>query len=361
MPIVNLGNYYKEEHKNTVTLTNDQVVSARTEANIYRQCIEAGKEHSGYNTNRVIANAEAHLEGVFSLMLGEKKDFDDVTVDDVRKIADRFIVDGKRYPTRGEALNEKNFRNALYEISMLTTAGLSYSHNSPKVGFLDAKNEPLTVYPDTMLPEEPKEVKEPKRPGWFKSVMHKLFNFFSGTFDKYDADVEEYNAYVNAYDIYTEKRNAIENAVNESKKQSVDLWDTAAKELANKENVELNNHRQRDYSIADELRVKANEIAAAEDAINKIMQLDDSISNKADAKAHGINSLAEAINKLTQLDDSAANKADENDHGINDLVEALNTDRQLDDSVANEVRYKQLATTAAIKAAIENNKDLEMQ
>lgn len=333
MPIVNFGNYYKEEHLNTVTLTHDLVVSARIEANIYRQCIEAGKEYSGFNTSRVIANSEAHLEGVFSLMLGEKKDFDDVTVDDVRKIADRFIVDGERYPTRGEALNEKNFRNALYEISMLTTAGLSYSHNSPKVGFLDAKNEPLTVYPDTMLPEEPKEVKEPKRPGWFKSVMHKLFNFFSGTFDKYDADVEEYNAYVNAYDIYTEKRNAIEDAVNESKKQSVDLWDAAAKELANKENVELNNHRQRDYSIADELRVKANEIAAAEDAINKIMQLDDSVANKADEKAHGMNS----------------------------LVEALNTDRQLDDSVANEARSNQLSTTAAIKAALENNKDLEMQ
>lgn len=251
MPIINMSNYYKGEHLNTVSIVGDQVVSAQIEANVYRRCIEEGREYSGFNMNRVIANSEAHLKGVYSCMLGKEVEYDDVTVEDVRNIADRFMVDGNRYHTRGGAINETNYRNVLFEISMLTTAGLTAHSSAPRIGFLDAKNEPLTVFPDVLVPEEPTPVTAPKKPGWFKTFMNKHFNLFKDTFAKYDNDVDEYNRYVDDYNRYMEKRERAESISEENKKQSEELCDEYKKEIISANAKE--EARQLDSSFVKEI------------------------------------------------------------------------------------------------------------
>lgn len=220
MSIINMSDYYKGEHLNTVSIVGDQVLSAQIEANVYRRCIEECREYSGFNMNRVIANSEAHLKGVYSCMLGKEVEYDDVTVEDVRNIADRFMVDGNRYHTRGSAINDKNFRNVLFEISMLTTAGLAAHSSAPRVGFLDAKGEPLTVSPDVLMPEEPEAVPEPKRPGFFKSLLHNMFGLFKGAFERYENETRAYEDYQGRLDRYNRAADRINEINAENSRQS---------------------------------------------------------------------------------------------------------------------------------------------
>ena len=253
MPIINLSEYYNEEHTKTINEALAKPMFSWQESLIYRQLIEENREYSGFNMNRVISNAEAHLSGAFRFVLGKEVAFEDVTVDDVRTLADRFMMNGERYPTRGEDIHDKNFKNVLYEISMLTTVSLYPRSDFPRVGFLDAQNEPLAIYPDSRLPKEPDFVAEPKAPGRFKTFMHEKFNLYKNTFAKYEADLKKYNKYISKKTTYDNDRNTAENVVNKNKEQGVELWNAVRKELAGENVVENNKSRQLDHSISEEI------------------------------------------------------------------------------------------------------------
>lgn len=160
-----------------------------------------------YTTKKHI---DAHLGGVFGTMLD--KDglrADDLTVQDVRDIADRFWVDGKRYDIRGDMISDANYKNVISEIAMRVSMSFSGNPKGQSVGFLDKDKMPFEFKLDAFLPKEPEEVSVPKKPGVFKRIMNKVFGAFEDDFKAYEKGMEERVAYEQKLAAYEERLNGV--------------------------------------------------------------------------------------------------------------------------------------------------------
>lgn len=146
----------------------------------------------------------AHLGGIFGKILDKDGlSTDNLSVEDVRGIADRFWVGGSRYDIRGDMINEDNYKNVISEIALHTSMSFSGHVQGQEVGFLDVNKMPFEFKLDAFSPKEPEEVPVPKKPGIFKRVMNKVFGRFQSDFDTYEKNVkarEAYEAKKEAYD-----------------------------------------------------------------------------------------------------------------------------------------------------------------
>lgn len=159
------------------------MLAQRYQADVLRADVSADFFHEG------MLHADMHLGGVFAVMLGKDRlNINNVTVEDVRDLAERITISGKPYNYLDGDIHDGNYKKVLCHLSILTSMGLAADERSPLIGLVDMQNEPVDMFPTAFEPEPPEEVPVAKRPNLFKRVMNRLFNRFSADFEQYERD-----------------------------------------------------------------------------------------------------------------------------------------------------------------------------
>lgn len=263
MPIYNSTDSYYGDRADLVKRTFNDIVYTIEDARAFHECA-VENEPFPIPRPRAVSHANIHLAGLFFEMTNEDGlTVDNVTVDNVKAIAERFSVNGNRYDIRGNDINEKNYKNVLFDISLKTSMALCGHPNAPRVGMLNAENEPLLISSEAFAPEPPAEVKEPKRPNAFKRFMNRAFGRYKESFDAYNADLKAYNEYKKELDAYDQRSELYEAHAKENEAMS-----KALKQAYDKENsADTASVRQHDHTFSDELSGKSlGTTAAVKDA-----------------------------------------------------------------------------------------------
>ncbi len=213
------------------------VSGPRAYADLYRKGAQENKANWDYD---YVAkqHIDAHLGGVFGTMLG--KDglrTDDLTVQDVRDIADRIWIDGSRYDIRGDMISDANYKNVISEIAMRVSMSFSGNVKGPSVGFLDKDSMPFNVELDAFVVNAPEEVPVPKAPGFFKKVMNKLFGAFKSDIKAYDEQKEARAAYEKAMDDYEDYCYGMKHRSEKNVESSARLHAESTNDLFGKEKI----------------------------------------------------------------------------------------------------------------------------
>lgn len=320
MPTVNSVDYYSEKAADAVRSVyprSDSVTGPDVYAKVFH---ENAVNHKGnqFIDSVTADNINAHLSGVFSAMTGKKgMTLDNVTVEDVRAIADRFSVGGERYEIRGNDIREDNYKSVLGEIALLTSMGLSGDERAKSVGFLDENHEALMMKLDAFELRTPEEVTVPKKPNIFKRIMNKLFGAYDYDCRAYKnalAAREEYDQQKAKVDKYNE---ALDKRFDDNYEASVGLQDTYEKQVNVRENAQQ-------AVNANEANVKQpGKVELTQDIIDKLEalktpeekdikeQIDFDKLNKNIANTKENNAVNDVMDKLEQLQEQMVDNKSE--------------------------------------------------
>lgn len=166
-------------------------------------------ENNGMGTNFALRAAQ---KGIFREMLPEDGSISADSVEGTRMLADRISVDNSRYPIRGQAITQENYRYVLNDIALLTSMAMSgeeYTRNFdltadgvrklPTVGFLDRDNQPIDLVADANIVEKRYNPNidsihqfgdSLKKPNFFVRLLKNVFSSFGKKVDDYNAEVQ---------------------------------------------------------------------------------------------------------------------------------------------------------------------------
>ncbi|MBQ4165457.1 MAG: hypothetical protein IJD85_03955 [Oscillospiraceae bacterium] len=152
------------------------------------------------------------MNGIFKEMLPEDGSVSADSVEGTRMLADRISVDNSRYPIRGQAITQENYRYVLNDIALLTSMAMSgeeYTRNFdltadgvrklPTVGFLDRDNQPISLVADENIVEKRYNPNidsihqfgdSLKKPNFFVRLLKNVFSSFGKKVDDYNAEVQ---------------------------------------------------------------------------------------------------------------------------------------------------------------------------
>ncbi|MBE6889307.1 MAG: hypothetical protein E7485_04765 [Ruminococcaceae bacterium] len=214
------------------------VLAQRYQADVLRADVSADSLHEG------MLHAEMHLGGIFAVMLEKDQlNINNVTVEDVRNLAERITISGKPYNYLDGEIHDGNYKKVLCHLSILTSMGLAADERSPLIGLVDIQNEPVDMFPTVFEPEPPAEVPVPKRPNLFKRIMNRMFNLFSADFEKFENDKAAREQYEN--DLVTHEANVeaanerYEKNALESRKLQEALNNTASSKMVKTADADL--------------------------------------------------------------------------------------------------------------------------
>lgn len=268
MPTIDSVNYYSEKAADAVRSVypgSDSVAGPDVYAKVFHDGAVNHKENQ-FIDSVTTDNINAHLSGVFSAMTGKRgMTLDNVTVEDVRAIADRFSVGGERYEIRGNDIREDNYKSVLSEIALLTSMGMVGDERAKNVGFLNENYDALMMKPDAFMLKSREEVAVPKKPNIFKRIVNKLFGAYDYDCRAYKnalAERKEYDQQQAKFDKYNE---ALVDRFEDNYEASVSLQSEAEAER----NAE-NNSRQPDPSFQNEINNLSKGTTKAVEASNNI-------------------------------------------------------------------------------------------
>ncbi len=186
-------------------------------------------------------HVNAHLGGIFGKILDKDGlNTKNLSVEDVRGIADRFWVGGSRYDIRGDMINGDNYKSVISEIALRTSMSFSGDVRGQAVGFLDVNKMPFEFKLDAFFPKEPEEVPVPKKPGVFKRIMNKVFGAFESDIKAYEKGVEARAAYEAKKEAYDDKLIGIKGRGDKNFDATIQLHAENGKELFEKQTLSFN-------------------------------------------------------------------------------------------------------------------------
>ncbi len=205
------------------------MLAQRYKADVLRADASADLLHEG------MLHAEMHLGGVFAVMLGKDQlNINNVTVEDVRDLAERITISGEPYDYLDREIHDGNYKKVLCHLSILTSMGLAADERSPLIGLVDIENEPVDMFPTVFEPDPPAEVPVPKRPNLFKRIMNRMFNLFSVDFEQYESDRTARAQYENDLAVHEAKVEAINDRYEKNALESIKLQEALKKRASSK-------------------------------------------------------------------------------------------------------------------------------
>lgn len=172
---------------------------------------------------------DQHDRGIFIPVLGTSVYgvHKEQSLEQVRQLADRFYVDDKRYPVRGEQITEDNYRYVLADITVTTSMAFSRHPSAPSIGFLSKENEPIefkaerSMYPKPTEEERKWLIQPEKKLPLLKRILRVLNKSWFADEAKECADFNE--ARKEALKNYNERYNAFQGHLDAMSAASRDL------------------------------------------------------------------------------------------------------------------------------------------